>query len=65
MKKGKTNPSLKIVFFFFQFLDVVQFVHQKCWKVGDIFHAVVRFCKLHEETKGPTLSLFDWLLELG
>ncbi|XP_070610339.1 A-kinase anchor protein SPHKAP [Erythrolamprus reginae] len=48
-----------------KFLDVVQFVHQKCWKVGDIFHAVVRFCKLHEETKGPTLSLFDWLLELG
>uniref|UniRef100_A0A8C6XMM5 SPHK1 interactor, AKAP domain containing n=1 Tax=Naja naja TaxID=35670 RepID=A0A8C6XMM5_NAJNA len=48
-----------------KFLDVVQFVHQKCWKVGDIFHAVVQFCKLHEESKGPTLSLFDWLLELG
>ncbi|XP_032081571.1 A-kinase anchor protein SPHKAP [Thamnophis elegans] len=48
-----------------KFLDVVQFVHRKCWNVGDIFHAVVRFCKLHEETKGPTLSLFDWLLELG
>uniref|UniRef100_A0A670YWU2 SPHK1 interactor, AKAP domain containing n=1 Tax=Pseudonaja textilis TaxID=8673 RepID=A0A670YWU2_PSETE len=48
-----------------KFLDVVQFVHQKCWKVGDIFHAVVQFCKLHEESEGPTLSLFDWLLELG
>ncbi|XP_039206842.1 A-kinase anchor protein SPHKAP isoform X2 [Crotalus tigris] len=48
-----------------KFLDVVQFVHQKSWKVGDIFHAVVQFCKLHEESKEPTLSLFDWLLELG
>ncbi|XP_063163849.1 A-kinase anchor protein SPHKAP [Candoia aspera] len=48
-----------------KFLDVVQFVHQKCWKVGDIFHAVVQFCKLHEESREPTLSLFDWLLELG
>ncbi|XP_066474937.1 A-kinase anchor protein SPHKAP [Tiliqua scincoides] len=48
-----------------KFLDVVQLVHQKSWKVGDIFHAVVRFCKLHEENRELMPSLFDWLLELG
>ncbi|XP_027731505.1 A-kinase anchor protein SPHKAP isoform X1 [Vombatus ursinus] len=48
-----------------KFLDVVQLVHQKAWKVGDIFHAVVQFCKLHEERKELKPSLFDWLLELG
>ncbi|XP_057359463.1 A-kinase anchor protein SPHKAP isoform X3 [Manis pentadactyla] len=48
-----------------KFLDVVQLVHQKSWKVGDIFHAVVQYCKMHEERKAGTPSLFDWLLELG
>ncbi|KAJ7324847.1 hypothetical protein JRQ81_017867 [Phrynocephalus forsythii] len=48
-----------------KFLDVVQLVHQKSWKVGDIFHAVVEFCKLQEESQELTPSLFDWLLELG
>ncbi|XP_068399764.1 A-kinase anchor protein SPHKAP [Eschrichtius robustus] len=48
-----------------KFLDVMQLVHQKSWKVGDIFHAVVQYCKLHEEQKDGTPSLFDWLLELG
>nr|XP_034989297.1 A-kinase anchor protein SPHKAP isoform X1 [Zootoca vivipara] len=48
-----------------KFLDVVQLVHEKSWKVGDIFHAVVQFCKLHEENREQTPSLFDWLLELG
>ncbi|XP_045416229.1 A-kinase anchor protein SPHKAP [Lemur catta] len=48
-----------------KFLDVVRLVHQKSWKVGDIFHAVVQYCKMHEERKGGSLSLFDWLLELG
>nr|XP_056706104.1 A-kinase anchor protein SPHKAP [Euleptes europaea] len=48
-----------------KFLDVVQLVHQKSWKVGDIFHAVVQFCKLHEESGELMPSLFDWLLELG
>ncbi|XP_031813747.1 A-kinase anchor protein SPHKAP isoform X1 [Sarcophilus harrisii] len=48
-----------------KFLDVVQLVHQKAWKVGDIFHAVVQYCKLHEERKELKPSLFDWLLELG
>ncbi|XP_062988266.1 A-kinase anchor protein SPHKAP isoform X1 [Elgaria multicarinata webbii] len=48
-----------------KFLDVVQLVHQKSWKVGDIFHAVVQFCKLHEECSELTPSLFDWLLEQG
>ncbi|XP_066883173.1 A-kinase anchor protein SPHKAP isoform X3 [Kogia breviceps] len=48
-----------------KFLDVVQLVHQKAWKVGDIFHAVVQFYKMHEGQKGGTPSLFDWLLELG
>ncbi|XP_062942773.1 A-kinase anchor protein SPHKAP [Cynocephalus volans] len=48
-----------------KFLDVVRLVHQKSWKVGDIFHAVVQYCKMHEERKDGTLSLFDWLLELG
>nr|XP_021513251.1 A-kinase anchor protein SPHKAP isoform X1 [Meriones unguiculatus] len=48
-----------------KFLDVVKLVHQKHWKVGDIFHAVVQYCKLHAEQKEGTPSLFDWLLELG
>ncbi|NXW66019.1 SPKAP protein, partial [Eurystomus gularis] len=48
-----------------KFLDVVQLVQRKSWKVGDIFHAVVRYCKLSEEGRGTTPSLFDWLLELG
>ncbi|KAM6179007.1 A-kinase anchor protein SPHKAP [Rhynchocyon petersi] len=48
-----------------KFLDVVRLVHQKSWKVGDIFHAVVQYCKMQEERKEGTPSLFDWLLELG
>ncbi|NXO00675.1 SPKAP protein, partial [Rhinopomastus cyanomelas] len=48
-----------------KFLDVVQLVQRKCWKVGDIFHAVVQYCKLSEEHRVMTPSLFDWLLELG
>nr|XP_005574570.2 A-kinase anchor protein SPHKAP isoform X3 [Macaca fascicularis] len=48
-----------------KFLDVVRLVHQKSWKVGDIFHAVVQYCKMYEEQKDGRLSLFDWLLELG
>ncbi|XP_059249632.1 A-kinase anchor protein SPHKAP isoform X2 [Mustela nigripes] len=48
-----------------KFLDVVRLVQQKSWKVGDIFHAVVQYCKVHEEQKEGTPSLFDWLLELG
>ncbi|XP_004638281.1 A-kinase anchor protein SPHKAP [Octodon degus] len=48
-----------------KFLDVVRLVHRKSWKVGDIFHAVVQYCKMHEEQKEGVPSLFDWLLELG
>ncbi|KFO87987.1 A-kinase anchor protein SPHKAP, partial [Buceros rhinoceros silvestris] len=48
-----------------KFLDVVQLVQRKSWKVGDIFHAVVQYCKLSEEGRAATPSLFDWLLELG
>ncbi|NXR06128.1 SPKAP protein, partial [Semnornis frantzii] len=48
-----------------KFLAVVQLVQQKSWKVGDIFQAVVQYCKLSEEGKEMTPSLFDWLLELG
>ncbi|NXX95677.1 SPKAP protein, partial [Centropus bengalensis] len=48
-----------------KFLDVVQLVQRKSWKVGDIFHAVVQYCKLSEEGRDSTPSLFDWLLELG
>ncbi|XP_058520281.1 A-kinase anchor protein SPHKAP [Ochotona princeps] len=48
-----------------KFLDVVRLVHQKSWKVGDIFQAVVQYCKVYEEQKDGAPSLFDWLLELG
>ncbi|XP_023788963.1 A-kinase anchor protein SPHKAP isoform X3 [Cyanistes caeruleus] len=48
-----------------KFLDVVQLVQRKSWKVGDIFQAVVQYCKLSEEGREITPSLFDWLLELG
>lgn len=54
-----------IVVFLIQFLDVVQLVQRKSWKVGDIFQAVVQYCKLSEEGRESTPSLFDWLLELG
>ncbi|XP_075386314.1 A-kinase anchor protein SPHKAP [Tenrec ecaudatus] len=46
-----------------KFLDVVRLVHRKSWKVGDIFHAVVQYCKMREERKEGPLSLFDWLLD--
>nr|XP_015216915.1 PREDICTED: A-kinase anchor protein SPHKAP isoform X4 [Lepisosteus oculatus] len=45
-----------------KFLDMVQTVHQKDWNIGDLFHAVVQYCKLQEESDTVT-SLFDWLLE--
>ncbi|XP_045150654.1 A-kinase anchor protein SPHKAP isoform X2 [Echinops telfairi] len=48
-----------------KFLDVVRLVHLKSWKVGDIFHAVVQYCKMREERQDGAPSLFDWLLELG
>ncbi|XP_069474085.1 A-kinase anchor protein SPHKAP [Ambystoma mexicanum] len=48
-----------------KFLDVVHLVQQKSWKVGDVFKAVIQFCKLQETSREPSLSLFDWLLELG
>ncbi|XP_057886866.1 A-kinase anchor protein SPHKAP isoform X1 [Melospiza georgiana] len=48
-----------------KFLDVVQLVQRKSWKVGDIFQAVVQYYKLSEEGRESTPSLFDWLLELG
>ncbi|XP_016053181.1 PREDICTED: A-kinase anchor protein SPHKAP [Miniopterus natalensis] len=48
-----------------KFLDVVRLVHRKSWKVGDIFHAVVQHCKIHEEQKDGAPGLFDWLLGLG
>ncbi|NWW33110.1 SPKAP protein, partial [Panurus biarmicus] len=48
-----------------KFLDVVRLVQRKSWKVGDIFQAVVQYCKLSEEGRETTPSLFDWLLELG
>lgn len=57
--------SVFIVVIFIQFLDVVQLVQRKSWKVGDIFQAVVQYCKLSEEGREMTPSLFDWLLELG
>ncbi|XP_013375437.1 PREDICTED: A-kinase anchor protein SPHKAP isoform X2 [Chinchilla lanigera] len=57
-KKSQENKIEK-------FLDVVRLVHRKSWKVGDIFHAVVQYCKMHEERKEGIPSLFDWLLELG
>ncbi|KAM8805226.1 A-kinase anchor protein SPHKAP [Eudromia elegans] len=48
-----------------KFLDVVRLVQRKAWKVGDIFHAVVQYCKRREEGGEASPSLFDWLLELG
>uniref|UniRef100_A0A4W5PUM9 SPHK1 interactor, AKAP domain containing n=1 Tax=Hucho hucho TaxID=62062 RepID=A0A4W5PUM9_9TELE len=49
-----------------KFQRVVQLVSQKAWRIGDLFNAVIQFCKLHqeEENGGSSLSsLFDWLLE--
>nr|XP_005993079.1 PREDICTED: A-kinase anchor protein SPHKAP isoform X2 [Latimeria chalumnae] len=48
-----------------KFLDVVRFIHQKSWKVGDLFHAVIQYSKLQEENSELKLSLFDWLLQYG
>ncbi|XP_071215089.1 A-kinase anchor protein SPHKAP-like isoform X6 [Salvelinus alpinus] len=49
-----------------QFQRVLQLVSQKAWRIGDLFNAIIQFCKLHqeEENGGSSLSsLFDWLLE--
>eukprot|EP00062_Callorhinchus_milii_P000216 gi/632935049/ref/XP_007887548.1/ PREDICTED: A-kinase anchor protein SPHKAP [Callorhinchus milii] len=49
-----------------KFLDVARFAHQKAWNVGDLFLAVLEYCKLQEEGgRSPPRSLFDWLLEFG
>ncbi|XP_041126991.1 A-kinase anchor protein SPHKAP-like isoform X2 [Polyodon spathula] len=48
-----------------KFLDVVRFVQQKAWNVGDLFRAVVQYCKLQEEKADAVSSLFDWLLDLS
>ncbi|XP_068173817.1 A-kinase anchor protein SPHKAP isoform X2 [Antennarius striatus] len=49
-----------------KFQRVVHMMSQKAWRIGDLFSAVVQFCKLHEEEeeegRSPS-SLFDWLLE--
>ncbi|XP_051933849.1 A-kinase anchor protein SPHKAP isoform X2 [Hippocampus zosterae] len=48
-----------------KFQKVVHLMSQKSWKIADLFDAVVRFCKLHEESEDMSLSsLFDWLLEI-
>uniref|UniRef100_A0A4W5K9F4 SPHK1 interactor, AKAP domain containing n=1 Tax=Hucho hucho TaxID=62062 RepID=A0A4W5K9F4_9TELE len=49
-----------------KFQRVLQLVSQKAWRIGDLFSAVIQFCKLHQEDEdgGSSLSsLFDWLLE--
>ncbi|XP_039615882.1 A-kinase anchor protein SPHKAP isoform X2 [Polypterus senegalus] len=46
-----------------KFLSVVRFIHQKEWNVGDLFHAVVQYCKVQERNEDSASSLFDWLLE--
>ncbi|MGH0121202.1 UNVERIFIED_CONTAM: hypothetical protein FKN15_041636 [Acipenser sinensis] len=48
-----------------KFLDVVRFVQQKAWNVGDLFRAVVQYCKLQEENADAVSNLFDWLLDLS
>ncbi|KAK6478604.1 A-kinase anchor protein SPHKAP-like isoform X1 [Huso huso] len=48
-----------------KFLDVVRFVQQKAWNVGDLFRAIVQYCKLQEENADAVSSLFDWLLDLS
>ncbi|MGH0119850.1 UNVERIFIED_CONTAM: hypothetical protein FKN15_043283 [Acipenser sinensis] len=48
-----------------QFLEVVRFVQQKAWNVGDLFRAVVQYCKLQEENADAVSNLFDWLLDLS
>ncbi|XP_041118568.1 A-kinase anchor protein SPHKAP [Polyodon spathula] len=48
-----------------KFLDVVRFVQQKAWNVGDLFRAVIQYCKLQEENADAVSSLFDWLLDLS
>ncbi|XP_019714546.1 A-kinase anchor protein SPHKAP-like [Hippocampus comes] len=57
-KKSKEKRAAK-------FQKVVHLMSQKSWKIADLFDAVVRFCKLHEESEDMSLSsLFDWLLEI-
>ncbi|XP_043926353.1 A-kinase anchor protein SPHKAP isoform X2 [Protopterus annectens] len=48
-----------------KFLHVVHLVHRKAWKVGDLFRAIIQYCKEQEQHEGPTISLFDWILEFG
>ncbi|KAJ7995183.1 hypothetical protein DPEC_G00241910 [Dallia pectoralis] len=50
-----------------KFQRVVRLVSHKTWRIGDLFGAVIQFCKLlHQERKDGSsslASLFDWLLE--
>ncbi|KAL0972949.1 hypothetical protein UPYG_G00196840 [Umbra pygmaea] len=49
-----------------KFNRVVQLLSQNTWMIGDLFHAIIQFCKLHQEGEDGSASLsslFDWLLE--
>ncbi|KAG7457008.1 hypothetical protein MATL_G00241780 [Megalops atlanticus] len=46
-----------------KFLNVVQLVTQKGWRVGDLFGAVMRYCQIREERASSEPSLLDWLLQ--
>ncbi|KAJ8256888.1 hypothetical protein COCON_G00190400 [Conger conger] len=47
-----------------KFLEVVQLVNLKSWRVRELFSAVVQYCNLQEEGGGQAVSsLFDWLLK--
>lgn len=50
----------------YKFQRVVQLVSHKCWRLGDLFGAVVRYCQLQQgqqQETAPPAGLFDWLLE--
>ncbi|KAJ8368142.1 hypothetical protein SKAU_G00081700 [Synaphobranchus kaupii] len=47
-----------------KFLEVVQLVNLKSWRVKELFSAVVQYCNLQEEGGSHFVSsLFDWLLK--
>ncbi|CDQ91235.1 unnamed protein product, partial [Oncorhynchus mykiss] len=40
-----------------KFQRVLQLVSQKAWRIGDLFNAVIQFCKLHQEEEDGGSSL--------
>ncbi|XP_069061526.1 A-kinase anchor protein 11 isoform X2 [Pleurodeles waltl] len=50
-----------------EFVTLSKRLREKDWKVGDLLHAVLKYCEIMEKTseseRGPHKPLFGWILE--